>query len=195
MQSNCDLAEFPESKYSWPSCMGDIFLAFRNVLKTYFSRRSLHCIFDVVQWRHRMRNGHGWKRQMSPYWWDKKFLNRFNITENIASLSLTQPCPSRCNLPCSLLFQNDADFLIWTTLSCPACASPRPTSYRTAPPWHTPRPLPLALGPAPDWPPSGRWRSMTQLWGLVRILSNKDFLLLSVVPQNTDEWNSKASWE
>ena len=34
LQSNCDLAEFPESKYWWPSCMRDIFLVFRNVLKT-----------------------------------------------------------------------------------------------------------------------------------------------------------------
>ena len=34
MQSNCDLAEFPESKYWWPSCMRGIFLLFRNVLKT-----------------------------------------------------------------------------------------------------------------------------------------------------------------
>ena len=34
MKSNCDLAEFPNSKYWWPSCMRDIFLAHLNVLKT-----------------------------------------------------------------------------------------------------------------------------------------------------------------
>ena len=36
--SSCnDLAEFPDTKYWWPSCMCDIFLGSRNVLKTDIS--------------------------------------------------------------------------------------------------------------------------------------------------------------
>ena len=32
-----DVAEFPDTKYWWPSCMCDIFLASRNVPETYVS--------------------------------------------------------------------------------------------------------------------------------------------------------------